>query len=232
MAEAAPSSREQHGNKHVVLLLSLKLILLAFFILLNALSEFEKDRMRVVLDSINRTFSGNIQTLKDPAPYSASLGSLLSAEDLVSEVGSLFESIIPAARSEKIARANMVRVVFPATALFRPGERRIRPDRELLIRRLAKALMRNPAGRLAYELEFLHGVSAPGSGTADGAGAPLVEVGRAGLLAQRLIKQGLPPEVLAVGLLPGRPDTVQFILHVRDPAGPTNTPRGSEEDAG
>ena len=45
----------------MMLLLSLKLILLAFFILLNSLADFEAGRARAVLASVNQAFNGKIE---------------------------------------------------------------------------------------------------------------------------------------------------------------------------
>jgi len=215
MAESARQGRERGGNGHVVPLLSLNLILLAFFILLNALSEVRADKSRAVLDSINRTFRGELVSPEDDLAYIASLGSLPRAAALVRAVGSVFESAFPLARSSQLNRADMMRIDLPVTDLFKPGAGTLRPDRRVMVRRLARALMRDRLGvPLKYDLEFLHGVAMP---DVTGAAPPdyALQVRRGRDLARHLLRQSLPPEALSVGLLPGRADIVRFVLRVR-----------------
>ncbi len=221
MTAAVPTSRDREGSSNIVLLLSLMLILLAFFILLNSLSEFEAGKAQAVIESVNRAFNGKIESGDRTPAYSASLGALPEAEAKMREVASLFEAIVPSARAKRIRRAKAVRVELPAASLFRPAGVRLRPGGEILIQRLARLLARDPRGGPSYDLEVLLGVGVP---PARGAGPVTpdprsLEVRRAALLAQRLIEEGLPPPVLSIGLLPRQPGTLRFVVRVRrDPA--------------
>jgi outer membrane protein OmpA-like peptidoglycan-associated protein len=215
MAGTAHSRSEQHGGSHIILLLSLNLILLAFFILLNALSDFEETRTRAVIDSVNRAFSGRVDAAEAPPVRQSSLGALPETASLLREIGSLFESIIPAAQTEENQKATLIRIRLPQTALFASGEAVVRPARRALIQRLAKALLRSPNERVTYRLEALLGVSAE-SGSA-GRDRPL-EMRRAGALAARFVAEGLTPESLSTGLLPGAAGTMQFVLRVEESA--------------
>ena len=208
MTAAVPTSRDREGSSNIVLLLSLMLILLAFFILLNSLSEFEAGRAQAVIESVNRAFNGKIESGDRTPAHSASLGALPEAEAKMREVASLFEAIVPAARAKRIRRAKAVRVELPAASLFRPAGVRLRPGSEILIQRLARLLARDPRGGPGYELEVLLGVGAPPDPGS-------LEVRRAALLAQRLIEEGLPPPVLSIGLLPRQPGTLRFVVRVR-----------------
>jgi hypothetical protein len=231
MTAVVPSGREHRGNSNIVLLLSLKLILLAFFILLNSLSEFEASKTQAVLESINRAFNGKIESADRTPAYSASLGALPEAEAKIREIGSLFEAIIPSSRAKSIRRAKAVRVELTAVSLFQPLGVRLRPGREILIQRLAQLLARDHPDGLTYELEVLFGVGAP-PGSAEGAVTPnpqSLEVRRAAMLAQRLIGAGLPASMLSIGLLPRHPGTVRFVVRARqDPAASVQRDRGVE----
>jgi len=218
MTGVAQVEREGSGDSSTVLILSLNLILLAFFILLNAISDFEEARSRQVIDSVNEAFYGQMEPTNAPALLNGSPGLLPEAEALTNEVGSLFESLVPALRSTRTARTRAVHVEMPSVALFGIGKDSLRPGREVLIRRLAKALLRRRARDLVYKLEFLHGVPAGG---AAGAGRTQ-EVRRTSSVAALLIKEGLAPDIISIGVLPGKPGRVEFVLSVRDdPAGST-----------
>ncbi len=221
MTAAVPTGRDREGGSNIVLLLSLMLILLAFFILLNSLSEFETGRARAVIESVNRAFNGEIESGdRTPAP-SASLGALPEVEAKLREVAGLFEAIVPSTRVKRIQRAKAVRVELPAASLFRPAGVGLRPGSEVLIQRLARLLAREPPGGPpggpSYDLEVLLGIGAPPAGGARPV-APdpnSLEVRRAALLAQRLVEEGLPPPVLSIGLLPRQPGTLRFVVRLR-----------------
>ncbi len=217
MNAAVPTSRDREGSSNIVLLLSLMLILLAFFILLNSLSEFESGRSRAVIESVNRAFNGKIESGDRTPAHSASLGALPEVEAKMREVASLFEAIVPSARAKRIRRAKAVRVELTVASLFRPAGVRLRPGSEILIQRLARLLARDPRGGPSYDLEVLLGVGAPPAGGADPATPDprSLEVRRAALLAQRLVEEGLPPPALSIGLLPGQPGTLRFVVRVR-----------------
>ena len=236
MADPAHQQAQQSGSPHIVLLLSLKLILLAFFILMNALSEFETSRKTAVLESVNRAFRGSIQTPREAVSTDASLGLLPLPENLVNEVGSLFESFVPSARAKRTERATVMSVEMPDKAIFRPGEIGIRPERKILIRRLARAMMHEPGGVLKYELAFVHGIAGGDAGGDAGAeGAGQAErgraVGRAEAISRYLIRQEIPPGILSIGVAPGEPGLVRFVLRMRDDALPPDDEAATREPA-
>ena len=235
MSVPARSPSKQDANAHIVLLLSLELILLAFFILLNGLAEFEQQKQAQVLDSVNKAFRGSVQTPPHASDLPASLGVLSLPQGLTDEIGSRFESFVPSSSASQTDRATVMSVEMPAETLFRPGEDRIRPERKVLIRRLARAMMRDPDGVLKYELAFEHDV--PG-GSESSEGEPLEGAGAATALAVRrgadmaayLIRQSIPTDVVSVGVVPGGVvpsgvvpggvvpsggETVRFVLRMR-----------------
>jgi hypothetical protein len=204
----------------MMLLLSLNLILLAFFILLNSLADFETDRARAVLASVNQAFHGEIEVAGQMPASRNSLGELPEVAAKLREVGSLFEAIAPMARAKSVRRANSVQVDFPASALFRPGSKRIRQDREAFLQRLAQSLRTTPDTTPSYLLEILVGVGSKRAG--DGAattGPANLEIGRAAVLAERLSAEGAGPDGLSTGLRPGAADSLRFVVLLRPDAG-------------
>ncbi len=227
MAESARASGRKEGSSYIVLLLSLNLILLAFFILLNAMSNFETQKTFAVLDSVSHAFRGPIETPRDAESVTASLGVLPLPQDLINEIGSLFESFVPSARVSRTARSTVMTVELPADRMFKPGTHDIRPERKVLIRRVARALMRDTDGIMKYELAFEHG--AGGAGSQSNANSDSARFARRGeTMARYLIRQSIPRTALSIGLRSGAPDTVRFVLRVRTDAAPL-TPGGETE---
>ena len=212
----APSAaRQQDGRRsdpNVVALLSLKLVLLGFFILLNALSEFEEHRTRSVLESVNEAFDGQIEAPESHAPFAAALGPLEQGREMMEEVARLFQSLIPAVRSEHAARRGRLQLELPAETLFRPGGIGLQPGRDLLLRRFVAALSGDGRIGLDFEVELLHG-TAVGAGTTSAAPAGgTLQMRRLGALARLLGRLGVPARKLSIGMLPGRPGKVLLVL--------------------
>lgn len=212
----------------MVLLLSLKLILLAFFILLNSLADVEVDRARAVIASVNQAFNGRIEMAGQLPVHNSPLGSLPEVEAKLRELGSLFEAIVPTAKVKEIRRAKAVRVDLPASALFRPASSLLRAGREDLILRLGESLRAAPPGAPNYELEVLFGVDARPDGTAGAgpAGSRSLELRRAAALAARLAAAGVPTAALSIGLRPAPADSLRLIVRLRREPGVENQPSG------
>ena len=217
---AASTGHDTRSNSNITLLLSLNLILLAFFILLNSLADFEADRAQAVLASVKQAFNGKIETTGQLPTFSSSLGALPEVEAKMQEVGSLFEAIAPAAGAKSIRRASLVQVDFPASVLFRPASLRLRPGREVLLARLAQSLRKGSVGAPRYLLEILMGTGSQAA--VDGgptAGSPSLQLRRAAVLAARLGAAGAPLDGLSIGLRPGAPDSLRFVVRLRADSG-------------
>ncbi|HSR72804.1 MAG TPA: hypothetical protein VLL72_10535 [Kiloniellales bacterium] len=223
MDRAVQPGGDRRDDGGVVLLLSLKLILLAFFILLVALSRYQDHRTRAVLESVNRAFDGRILMPESEPRMPAALATLPDAASLAREFGNLFEAIVPSSEPVPSGPESVVHVRLAETLLFRPGEETPRRSRRILFKRLAKALRHREAGGLDYDLQILYGVEAAARVAADA-----LEPRRLRALAERLVEHGLPPEVLAIGLRPGRPGEIEFVVHVRNrPAVPHRAALGT-----
>lgn len=204
-------------DPNIVALLGLKLLLLGFFILLNALSHFEDDRARRVLQSVDKAFNGRVEAPESAADYSAALGPLNGTEAMMDSVGSLFSSLIPAVEQEVSAAGARLRLELPVTSLFRLDSAALQSGRGVLMKRFAEALTRNGRGRLNYEVELLHGIAR--DATPDLVGADALEVRRAAALVLALAKRGVPSDKLSVGVIPGRPGKVQIVVQTYGSAG-------------
>ncbi|WP_157231192.1 flagellar motor protein MotB [Kiloniella laminariae] len=213
-----PLLRKQHQghDRNIVALLSLKLLLLAFFIMLNALSSFEEDKAKAVLDSVNSTFSGDASKFERHARFDQSLDNLDDKAELVSEVERLFETTIPAVEREKGSTQNFLRLRLPRESMFPQGEMDLASGRELLLKRLATTLGRFADGGGYYEFEFLYGIA--GTGAAATPQDLDVAIRRSGVLAQAIESAGIPADKAAIGLQPDAGENVFFVIRVYDTA--------------
>jgi hypothetical protein len=207
---AGPLTRTLAGRSdpNVVALLSLQLILLAFFILLNALSVIEDDKKRVVIDSVSQAFDGRIQAFRNLSDQQAASGQLSGAERLADELADLLDSTLPAIRVTDGASHSEVRVELPASMLFAPGATVLKPGHDLLLQRLTAALKSEGEKGVTFHAEVRHGVPSDSLARLDELKTRSVELGRIGHLAQRLADLGTPRETISTGLEIGRPGAI------------------------
>ncbi|MFD2207912.1 flagellar motor protein MotB [Kiloniella antarctica] len=207
-------NRQDEGDRNYVALLSLKLLLLAFFIMLNAMSSFEEDKARAVLQSVNSTFSGDASELERHATFESALGDLDDKAKLIAEIERLFESTIPAVEREQGSAQSYLRLRLPTESMFIGDETELASGRELLLKRIVASLNGYAAGGGFFEFEFLYGVSREQS-TKTIPNLELLLI-RSGIVAEEIQNAGLPADKFAIGLQPESDGSVYFVIRVYD----------------
>lgn len=204
------SFRRWRGDINLATLLSLQLLLLAFFVLLTAVSRFEGDRSRSVIASVQATF-GPIAGRPDGEGGRAASADAVALGAFREEIGHLARTAIPLTRVEAATPSDVMQIDLPADAFFRPEESRPKPARRSFFRRLVAALAHRPAGS-RYELELRQSTHLP---------QPLA-VARAGALARALAAAGVPEDSLSVGIGPGDAGRIRFVIRLRSGARPAD----------
>ncbi len=208
------------GDGNIVALLSLKLLLLAFFILLNALSALEAHKAKAVLESVNKAFSGRLEVKENLSPQEAGAGHLSGARLMLDEVGQLFESMLPAVYRETTSHGSSLVLELSTQSLFRSGKSALQPGRGLLLDRLVAALNAERNVPVFYQFEFQQGTLG-----ADYAAKQLA-VDRAAAMAHHLVRRGVAAEDLSIGIAPIANDRLRFVLWVNDvPQAPLHVQR-------
>lgn len=211
---AQPMRGGKGGDGNLVALLSLNLLLLAFFILLNGISQYEEQKTRAVLKSVNIAFSGRLSNLESSPQEPVTLAPISSARRSLEDVGRLVQSMMPAVRLDAASRGPALRLELSSAALFRPGQTELQPGRGLLLDRLARAIMKRYQAGDQLSVEFLHGVPAGSMTRIAAAGPRSLELSRAGLFARLLTQRGLAPDMVSVGIVPGKPRIVQILVRL------------------
>jgi hypothetical protein len=203
------------GDPNLVALLSLKLLLLAFFILLTALAQFETDKVALVVSSVNEAFDGRVQSEQDLSSVPAAAGPVDGSTRLTERVRNLFSSTLPMARIERDDVNGELRVELPIDELFHRRSERLKAGPAVLLGRLAALLGPERPEGTDYRLEMLVGVD-EGSLSRLASEPEALPPRRAGTLARDFARRGMPPAKLSVGLLPGLDARVRLVLRVED----------------
>ncbi|MDJ0685653.1 MAG: hypothetical protein QNJ84_13190 [Alphaproteobacteria bacterium] len=122
------------------LFLSLFLLLLAFFILLNAISTLEETKSRAVLSSVAATFQSKVVPDRQAEILISTLGPAPRPEDVTDDLERLWATAVPIAQIEVLSPGRVLQLSMPVTQVFVGGQAAVRADRRDLLRATAFAL--------------------------------------------------------------------------------------------
>ncbi len=207
-ADASP-----RAGATAALFLSLYLVLLAFFILLVAMSEGRSHRSGAILDGLVQRFAeGGAGDAPRPA---SDLGDLVSPAQFLGAVTRVYEAAIPAARFEEVVPGRVMQLSLHADALFEHDTEILRPAQRRAFAQLVASLSAPPPGT-RYVVEAAFGVDAP-ERLLPVASARAMR--RAALVAEAFAAEGAPPGTAVAALEPGDPAAVRLIFRVEDARG-------------
>tara|TARA_Y100001934_G_scaffold57566_2_gene71417 strand:- start:74688 stop:75398 length:711 start_codon:yes stop_codon:yes gene_type:complete len=180
------------------LVLSLFILLLAFFILLNAISNRTEIKSRVVMDSLLSTFRTTEASGHSAKKYAPFLGAIREPEDLLEEMRYLWVNAIPIAEFKLLTDGKSLQFRLPANMVFAGGVALIRKDRFDLIRNVATVLGTEVSG-FSSELELLVGADWRAGKEFNLRKNNLV-IQRAVEFAEKLISSGAPRASVSIGV--------------------------------
>lgn len=193
-------------------MLSLYLLLLAFFVVLHNNSRAHDAKAKAVAGSLHASFAGKGTEGDRPVPDSTPLGGALVEARFRSMVGHVVKTHIALAEVEVVGRGRFLRARLPVSAVFLDGGASIRPGLSTLLRRIAEELADRPDGT-RYDLEVFI-ASAWITPAMLRERSPL-EIDRADAIARALLRAGAPTNAVSVGLRQGRPAWIVMDFHVR-----------------
>ncbi|SDD59173.1 Outer membrane protein OmpA [Kordiimonas lacus] len=196
-SEEQDSKRIFGADNTMGLFVALYLILLAFFIILTALSTHAASRGSLAMESVNQTFTRSGEAkIEDIDPRAATS----AAEDpVLKAIQQRFfsELEIPGRFSE--AGGGAFEIQFPESYLFEPGSINIRRDMAPFVDQLVEALGDVSSGG-RQEVAFMFGTGR-GAVAREMTRSQEVAVRRAGALARYLQTSGLERDVFTTGFV-------------------------------
>lgn len=199
-------------NPLLMQVLSVYLLLLAFFVVLNNISSIETARSRAVAGSLQSTFATEGRPTSRPAVLTSELGNVLADAALEERIGDLVRTEIGLAEFRVIVPGRVMELVLDEQDLFRGQGVAVDPDHRLFVERIA-GILATPAVGVRYDIDILlAGELLPEIPS----GAPLDEpAARAAFLADVLTGAGAPAAAVAAGVETGSPGRVRLLFHVR-----------------
>lgn len=213
-----PAARRRGGASStagVTAMLSIFLLLLAFFLMLNSLARFETTKTRAVLGSLNATFNIGNPTGREHE-FSSFVGKVGAAERLHDEAGDLLRTLFGVDQYNLIRIGNVIVVDMDTRGLFAQGTQGANPTPKLLVfgTRLANAVLPPPPGvRIMTEVTTHYGDSVLGDVAPDTLD---LATRRAGAVIRAFARTGFAEERLTTGLARGNPQRVRIEFQVID----------------
>ncbi|MBL6954478.1 MAG: hypothetical protein ISR50_17705 [Alphaproteobacteria bacterium] len=208
--QAHRRSSEDNGN---VVLMSLYLLLVAFFILLNSMAHYEVSRVEEVMGSVKSEFRNQWAVADTGLSVPSQRGLAPAVDDFHGEVRQFFEETLPVDHVEPERRGDMIRFAVPVDDLFRPDAVAPRPRGRAFLDRMASSLKKvRPGLQAEVEMVLGTGITLPGGDDAVGA----FEMRRVSSLAHALRRRGVAAMAMRTGLMPGDPGQISFIFRVHD----------------
>lgn len=198
-------------GSNAALFVSLYVVLLAFFILLNAISVWDKEKTEQVSQSVISAFKIPEKIRSQQIVQSLGVDDT-SITSFFREMKDIVANFIPLEEITIIESGSVLSMEIPTRLLFAPGEITMRSEHEAYIGRLADALgtwsdyYRIELGMvIGYDVPFADAPSAENQ----------MQVARTGYFARDMEERGIPRELLSVGINPGSPHTVTLTFEVR-----------------
>lgn len=196
----------------LIQVLSLYLLLLAFFVLLYNHSRVEDAKARRVAGSLQATFAQPREKRDEPTPSTSPLADNLAAAQFLESIRQTVKRQIPLAELDIVKRGRLLRARLAENDLFREGSSEIWEGRRDMIGRIAEAMAAHPAG-LRYDLEVLF--ASPWITPRQLGNSPPLVIRRATAMAQALERQGAPSGSVSVGVRQGETGWIDLKFHVR-----------------
>ena len=193
-------------------MLSIFLLLLAFFLMLNSLAKFETTRTRAVLGSLNATFNIGNPTGREHE-FGSFVGRVGAASRLHTESGNLLRTLFGLDSYEIIRFGNVIVLDLDTRAIFARGAS-VSPRLRVFAARLAEAVVPPPPGvDILTEVTIRHG---PGPLAETDADALELGANRAGAVVRAFERAGFAAEEMTAGIAAGDPRRVRVEFRVID----------------
>lgn len=193
-SEAIISDNGDNNHPSVFLFVSVYLIILAFFLLLNSISQIQPELSEKVLSNVHRTFPSKIKHNKSVSEIDKKKQ---PAEEIVlngyfTPIGKVVKEAVTLVDASVIEYGNTMQITIPIESFFVTDEPDIRPEQEIFVIKLAGELTKLQTGGL-LNLEFV-------IGTNNQTAQPNLEIARAGTFARKLSSLGVDENLLFVGI--------------------------------
>ena len=195
------------------LFVSLYLILFAFFIILNAISNQTVIRTAAVMESVSDTFKADNPGRNDDVQLDVDEPAIGPTDSILTDIRGLFETEFNIPGKIPAGGQGSVEFTFPTRFLFADGSLIVRSDSHPFLQSLIRIMDRNSTRR-PVELLFLFG-SDTGSEGANNTQLQELAIRRAGSLARFMRSSGVRDGAYGTGFTALDTEEIRVLVHHR-----------------
>lgn len=203
--------RLQTKDPTLVQVLSLYLLLLAFFVVLFNASRYDASRIAGVGESLTSTFKSAAGTPGDPKQTTSQLGRLAGDEVTLDAVAALVRTELSVSEVEVLRPGRLMRVRLPTDEFFSADQTLLLPQSRDFMDRFSTILGKKPIG-LRHKVEISVGTDWVTPDQMETA-VPLA-VARAAVLGEALIEKGALAGTVMSGVAFGSPAETVLLFRV------------------
>lgn len=205
--------------------LSLFLMLLSFFIVMNAISSFEENKAQPVLNSLTRAFATTNVELQKPSPAPVeSITKAAQKGDTLEAIEGVFSAHIAGFEPKRNRLGTVMHVKLPI-ARFENALRvedyenyRTSPGVAGAFAQTLVTLVRADQGGQKYRIDMiLNTETDPAVNSVNNPQALKDDLTRAGAIATRLEQIGLPKKMISIGLKQGKTGMLDVFIRRYEP---------------
>lgn len=195
--------------------LSLFVIMLAFFIMLNSVSVIKEEKAKPLMESIEEAFASKITNNENWQPSTATADALSAGEGrMIDQMDALFQGHVAGVQTQKDEGRGVLLMRMNYADLSRAvsniGDNSAENKKFM---ETLTSLLRAGIARQPYRMDiFLQVDGNPAAMQDDQPQKMKVLMHDLGVLAQQLEKAGLPQRLLSVGLEKGQNGTVELLF--------------------
>lgn len=207
------SADQKPGGDTTSLFVSLYLIILAFFMVLNSISNQSQTKVKSATDSVTRAFDSPFEPDADFVDVTGDDTNILPNDEFYEQLRGVFASLVGFEGRFPTQGGNVIRVEFDQSTLYQDESSEFKNNQQAFLTQLANFLNDEGFGT-KREVEYIIY-----SGDQFPAGPSYwtdISILRSGALVSRMTQMGVREDQLSIGVAPGEDDKLEISFSIRD----------------
>lgn len=217
--------KKSGSNDTTGLFVSLYLIVLAFFVVMNSISNQEQNKVNAATESVTRAFKNPFEQEAVFIDVTANVTAETPNDEFYDQIKGVFASLVGFDGRFPTKGGNVVKIKFFAADLFREESSEFRPEQQAFLQQLSTFL----SGGRQSEKREIDIVISSGKNLPEGPEYwKDTNILRAGAFVQQLIKLGVVENKLSIGLVKGDEDLIALTFTTRERINATQSLTGHD----
>ena len=212
LLEDRPNEKSGAGDT-TSLFVSLYLIVLAFFMVLNSISNQSQTKIKSATESVSRAFDNPFEPNADFIDVTESENSNLPNDEFYEQLQGVFASLVGFDEKFPTQGGNVIKVNFKQSDIYQEESAEFREDQQAFLFQLARFLDSEGYGTLR-EIDYI--IYTRDRFPAGPSYWEDISILRAGAIVQKLVDLGVREDQLSMGVAPGIEDGLKISFSIRD----------------